>query len=140
MKKKIVLIAFASVLLLATVFFLYPRNLKSIFLPREAENVDIRLYEFFAEFGEFELSAEETEALLNAMAQTKVRRKLFRQKVFSSLSVYSITVRETDGEPSWVSAEYYPHEQILSITNEKRQYEFYNDDFIEALEAFFQNQ
>ena len=134
MKKKIVWMGIAVAIVITLIFFLYPRNLKHIFT-KNAENMEISLHETFSGQSAKTLSAEEEETLLSAMASTKVRRKIFPKKVFHSLSVYSVMVfiPENNGEGRWITAEYYPYEEILSFGKGKGQYVFYHDDFTEVL-------
>ena len=134
MKKKIIASGLAAAIAITLIFFLYPRNLKHLFT-KNAENVEISLHETFSGQSAKTLSAQEEETLLSAMASTKVRRKIFPKKVFHSLTVYSVMVfiPEQNEEGHWVTAEYYPHEDVLSFGKGKGQYAFYHDDFTEAL-------
>ena len=134
MRKKIVWVGIAVAIVITLIFFLYPRNLKHIFT-KNIENAEITLYEPFNEQSAKKLSTEEEENLLSAMNSTKVRRKFFPNKVFHSLSVYSVMVfiPENNGEGRWITAEYYPYEEILSFGKGKGQYVFYHDDFTEVL-------
>ena len=140
MKKKIILISLASVIVLTLAFFLFPRNMENIFIPiRNTKNVEITIRELgFGDGAVLTLTEEEVRELRDEMDDTLMRRKIFTKKQFSATRCFLITVScpLDNGKAKTILVDYYTRHRVLSIDG--KQYVLYDDDFSEEFEELIQ--